>query len=205
MSKERSIKTLLLDGGCHCFNFTNTIHSRKEEGIYDYLETYDSLLDWCEKVKLLPKDRIKKLRDFAMGNNKNAEKMLLEIKLKRELLYKIFSSIIHNKLIDETFIEDFNSALSDSLSNLAFKFNKGKIDLGWNESKINLMEPLWIIFKDAFDIFTAVSVNRYKECNACGWLFLDRSKNNSRVWCNMQTCGSIDKAKRYYYRKKEKA
>jgi predicted RNA-binding Zn ribbon-like protein len=202
MSKERNIQTLLLDGGCHCFNFINTVNSRKEEEIFDYLQTYDDLLEWSDRVKLLPRERLKQLNEFAKKNTKSAEKKLKEIKSKRELLYHIFSLIIHNKIVDESSAKDFNDVLSDSLSNLVFKFNKGKLDLGWNEKEVNMTEPLWVVMKDAFDIFTSLSLSRFKECDACGWIFLDKSKNNSRVWCNMQTCGSIDKAKRYYYRKK---
>ncbi|MGA3058695.1 MAG: CGNR zinc finger domain-containing protein [Candidatus Limnocylindrales bacterium] len=32
---------------------------------------------------------------------------------------------------------------------------------------------------------------------SCGWLFIDESKNHSRVWCEMATCGSRAKMTRY--------
>jgi hypothetical protein len=32
---------------------------------------------------------------------------------------------------------------------------------------------------------------------SCGWLFIDESKNHSRVWCDMDTCGSRAKMTRY--------
>ncbi len=203
MSKVRSIKTLQLDSGRHCFNFTNTVHSRTEEGIFDYLKTYDDLIEWMEKVNLLSKARLKILKDFVSERPKEAEKKLLQIKNKRELLYQTFSSIIHNKNIDKTLVTQFNETLSEALSNLAFDITKNRIELGWKNEGVNLLEPLWVIFKDAFDILTSVPKKRIKECGSCGWLFLDNSKNNSRVWCSMQTCGSSDKAKRYYYRKKK--
>ena len=204
MSKEKNIDTLLLDGGCHCFNFINTVHSRTEELSYDYLQTYDDLLKWSEKVKLLPNERIKRLKVLARKNEKAAEKKLVDIKNKRELLFNIFSSIINKDKFDNSLVEEFNNTLSQALSNLAFEFNSGEINLSWKKSDVDLMEPLWVIFKNAFDILTSISQKRLKACKSCGWLFLDNSKNNSRTWCNMQTCGSIDKSKRYYHRKKAK-
>ncbi|NJR13323.1 MAG: hypothetical protein HC779_02360 [Phyllobacteriaceae bacterium] len=39
---------------------------------------------------------------------------------------------------------------------------------------------------------------RLKACPACGWLFLDRSKNRSRAWCDMTVCGNRAKARRFY-------
>jgi predicted RNA-binding Zn ribbon-like protein len=51
-------------------------------------------------------------------------------------------------------------------------------------------------------LLTTASYVKIKECPSCGWLFLDKSKNGKRRWCNMLTCGSNDKATRYYHRKK---
>ncbi|MDH4413505.1 MAG: CGNR zinc finger domain-containing protein [Rhizobium sp.] len=43
---------------------------------------------------------------------------------------------------------------------------------------------------------------RMKICGNCGWLFIDRSKNRSRTWCDMTVCGNRVKANRHYHRKK---
>jgi predicted RNA-binding Zn ribbon-like protein len=44
---------------------------------------------------------------------------------------------------------------------------------------------------------------RLKMCKACGYPFYDVTKNRSRVWCEMASCGSQHKAKEY--RKRQKA
>lgn len=46
------------------------------------------------------------------------------------------------------------------------------------------------------------SPDRMKICAKCGWLFLDRSKNRSRMWCDMAVCGNRVKASRHYQRKR---
>ncbi len=201
---KRTVKNMLLDGGSYCFDFANTIHSRKNEATYDYLNSYGDIIDWSERVKLLPHDRLRKLKEYAGGNKNEAEQILTEIINKRELLYKIFSSITHNKNLTEIEAEEFNNTLSDSLSHLRLQINKRGINIGWDQNDVDLMEPLWAVFKDAYDIITTVPLNRIKECKACGWVFIDKSKNNSRTWCNMQTCGSIEKSKRYYHNTKKK-
>ncbi|MGO4438511.1 CGNR zinc finger domain-containing protein [Rhizobium sp. RAF56] len=45
---------------------------------------------------------------------------------------------------------------------------------------------------------------RTKICNNCGWLFVDRSKNRSRTWCDMAVCGNRAKATRHYQKRKER-
>lgn len=42
-----------------------------------------------------------------------------------------------------------------------------------------------------------------KICGHCGWLFIDRSRNRSRTWCDMAVCGNRAKASRHYRKRKE--
>jgi predicted RNA-binding Zn ribbon-like protein len=81
----------------------------------------------------------------------------------------------------------------------------------------DLMEALALTLRGAasqkgLDAATARSVlrliampdpERMKICRNCGWLFIDRSKNRSRAWCDMAVCGNRAKASRHYRRKKE--
>ena len=39
-------------------------------------------------------------------------------------------------------------------------------------------------------------------CPNCSWLFVDRSRNSSRLWCDMAVCGNRQKASRHYHRRK---
>jgi predicted RNA-binding Zn ribbon-like protein len=79
-----------------------------------------------------------------------------------------------------------------------------------------LLGTLAVTLRDAkpngLDTATAHSVlrliampdpERMKICRNCGWLFIDRSKNKSRAWCDMAVCGNRAKASRHYRRKKE--
>ena len=49
------------------------------------------------------------------------------------------------------------------------------------------------------------SSGRLRECrdDSCGWLFLDRSRNGSRVWCSSADCGNRSRARRHYRRHHE--
>ena len=60
----------------------------------------------------------------------------------------------------------------------------------------------WRIVEAALALLTSERFASVKSCPACGWFFLDTSKNKSRRWCSMATCGSNAKARRYYWRSK---
>jgi predicted RNA-binding Zn ribbon-like protein len=53
----------------------------------------------------------------------------------------------------------------------------------------------------AVELLTSNAMTRLKSCPGCGWFFLDMSKNYSRRWCSMATCGSSAKSRAYYLRR----
>jgi len=201
---ERTIETLKLDGGCPAFDFTNTVHSRKDNFVFDYLNSYDDLLQWSAKTSLLPERRLRLLAASAAKESAKAESILRKAKVTREVLYSVFSSIAVHVQPKADLLEKFNEIMGEAMSNLNYVFENGEKVLKWPETPVNLEEPLWHVLKSVFDIWYQEDVSRIKECGSCGWLFLDKTKNKRRRWCNMQTCGSNEKALRYYYRQKEK-
>lgn len=44
--------------------------------------------------------------------------------------------------------------------------------------------------------------SRIRICPNCDWLFLDQSRNGSRIWCDMAVCGNRAKARRHYRRRR---
>src|SRR5207249_84080 len=56
------------------------------------------------------------------------------------------------------------------------------------------------IVRSAVDLLTSGERDRVKECASatCEWVFLDRSKNHSRRWCDMSDCGNRAKARRFH-------
>lgn len=56
--------------------------------------------------------------------------------------------------------------------------------------------------RSALALISGPERQRMRICGNCGWLFIDRSKNRSRIWCDMAVCGNRQKANRHYRRKK---
>ena len=58
------------------------------------------------------------------------------------------------------------------------------------------------VAKSALGLLCDDASARIRICADCNWLFLDRSRNGSRVWCDMAVCGNRQKARRHYGRRK---
>ena len=54
----------------------------------------------------------------------------------------------------------------------------------------------------ALSLLAGETMRRIRICPNCNWLFLDRSRNSSRLWCDMAVCGNRQKASRHYKRRR---
>ncbi|MBI4413448.1 MAG: CGNR zinc finger domain-containing protein, partial [candidate division NC10 bacterium] len=74
----------------------------------------------------------------------------------------------------------------------------------WTGDGQRLDRMLWAVTRSAADLLTSGELAAVRECEAetCAWLFMDRSRNRSRRWCDMKACGNRAKARRHYERKK---
>lgn len=203
MEKQRSIDTLPLDGGWLCLDFINTVHDRTAGDPFEYLAGYGDLIDWSVKVELLTSAEKKEFELIAGTNREQADLVLNYIIETRELLYKYFLAIAQARIPAGDLQVKFNALLSETLVKLELRVGEHMdVHQLWSD-KHDLKYPLLPVIKSAYDLLTSGILNRVKECGSCGWLFLDQSKNKSRKWCSMESCGSNVKAKRYYHRKKK--
>src|SRR5919201_532490 len=56
--------------------------------------------------------------------------------------------------------------------------------------------------KTANELLTSVDTAHIGQCSGpdCRWLWIDRTRNHSRRWCDMAICGNRAKARRHYAR-----
>ena len=197
----RTLESLQLDGGCVVFDFINTVDARIPTSTFDYLQDYNDLLAWSEKVKLLDRKRLEVIGTCLKSNQQRGERAFRKAIKVRELLYALFSAIAKGRSPNEDVVESFNVWLAQAFSKIKITIKSGGSKVYFTDTEISLDEPLWKILTSAYQVLMESNPERIRECPRCGWLFLDTSKNGKRKWCNMQVCGSHDKALRYYYKK----
>ena len=54
----------------------------------------------------------------------------------------------------------------------------------------------------ALSLLDGANLRKLKICPNCNWLFLDKSRNSSRLWCDMAVCGNRAKARHHYRRQR---
>jgi len=195
----RSIEDTEFDGGLLCLDFVNTVRNRHEEPVYEYLRTAEDWLTWTRRKGLLTRGALNNLNQKSVNANE-----LNQVLTCREDLYQIFRAIVNGKRPTESQESALNKHFMLLFRHLSIVVRGGKrVEWVISMKKDSLLLPLLYVIQSAYELVTGNQLDRIKECDGCGWLYFDKSKNLSRRWCNMQTCGSTDKTQRYYYKQKD--
>ncbi|UCG53270.1 MAG: ABATE domain-containing protein [Candidatus Latescibacterota bacterium] len=190
-------------GNAPALDFVNTVHSRLEIDTHDYLQDYAALAQWAREGGLVSTGEHRELVERAAAHPGMARRVLQRAIELREVMYRLFSSVIRGEDPMSSDVETLNKSLGAALSRRRVRRVGDAFDWSWDPGRDQLDRPLWPVILSAADLLAAGDKRRLKECPApdgCGWLFLDTSKNGTRKWCNMRTCGNIAKARRYYKR-----
>jgi predicted RNA-binding Zn ribbon-like protein len=194
----RSLDTLELVGGALCLDFVNTVNSRVHTE-HDYLMQYSDLVGWAQKMEVLSPTQTNQLLKRAKQNPADAERALSTARSFRNLLYRIFSNAVRDSEPAKSDMELFVESYAGAISHGSFIRKDSHYTTNWQLDE-TFDALLWPIIYSAGEMLLSGEVAQVKECPGCGWLFLDTSKNQTRRWCSMNTCGTRDKMRRYYAR-----
>ena len=116
----------------------------------------------------------------------------------RAAIHRAGSAIAHGEAAAENDLRTIKELASHAVgaSKLVPRPDGYRFDFSAASPEIALLGPVsW----SAVEILAAGQFHRLKQCPAegCGWLFTDLSKNSSRRWCDMATCGNRTKVARH--------
>jgi len=203
MPEVRSAPVFEFSGGWLCLDFTNTKlgPTREREQFLEYAD----LVAWGSQADLLSRRMTTELKRGAAAHPRTASRTLVRAIELREAIFRIFGNAAAGGRPAPRDIELLNEHLGPSLAHLRVEVASDGPRWTWDDSGPPLERVLWPVARSAAELLTSDDLKRVRECGSdrCFWLFLDHSRNRSRRWCDMQTCGNRAKARRFYSRKKK--
>jgi predicted RNA-binding Zn ribbon-like protein len=190
-------------GGRLCLEFTNTISARDTGTPNERLHSYGDLLAWSEREGAVPAALVAQLAKVAESKPQAAGIALQSAVELREALYRIFTAHAGGNPPRGNDLALLNAILAHAMPHLRLAAGENGFAWRWDEEMVELDRMLWPVVRSAADLLTSDDLSRVRECAGehCTWLFIDRSKNHSRRWCDMQECGNVAKVRRYRGRK----
>ncbi len=196
--------SLPLIGGWLCLDFTNTTSGRGGDRQREHLDSYGDLLAWSEHAGALSHSDATALAPLALGDRAAANAVLIRALALRDALHALFVARLRGMTAPPDALALLNAALADALSRGRLRPAPDGFAWDWSGAAADLARPLQPIARAAADLLTSPALARLKLCpgRACGWLFVDGTKNGRRRWCEMAVCGSRAKARRYHRRRR---
>jgi predicted RNA-binding Zn ribbon-like protein len=193
-------------GGALCLDFANTGPDQKApETRAEKLKSYADLLSWAVQSGELTIPDARKLLTAANHSAKKASVALLKARELRNAIYNVFRAIAAQRAPATADLDMLNRFWKSASIHRTVAHTSGDFHRVWVMDEGDELErPLWPVVASAEELLTSGEVGLVRECLSqnCSWLFLDHSRNKSRRWCDMKTCGNRAKAKRHYERAK---
>jgi predicted RNA-binding Zn ribbon-like protein len=191
-------------GGWLCLDFTNTVENRPDVHPQELLNSYHDLVSWGQQAQALAEREARGLLEEAAHHPGGASSVLERAVEIRETIYRIFRAVAEDIMPEEDDLVSLSAAVADAQAHARIVPKAGGFDWDWIGHANELDSMLWPVVRSAADLLTSDELDDVRVCasETCNWLFMDTSKNHSRRWCDMKSCGNRAKARRFYGRKK---
>ena len=191
-----------LTGGQLALDLANTISRRDDpERRKDHVENYRDLVSFARQSGIISAKQAGELLSYAEKHGRQARRSFLEAVKLREAIYRAFSAIAQGRNAAVADLELISEFALKALQHRSLSRANGGYRWKWRENDAP-DRIMWPMSKAAADLLTSEQLRIVRVCEApdCEWLFLDHSRNRSRRWCDMTTCGNRQKARRHYQR-----
>jgi predicted RNA-binding Zn ribbon-like protein len=186
-----------------CLDFVNTVTWDGPDMVRDdQLRGYGQLLDWAADRGALGEEEVEQLREEAAADADARRRALGRAWAFRRALHDCFRAVVRREAPPATSIALVNAAIVAAPPRFALAPGADGIALAIPAGPHP--DPLRSVLRSALHLLASPDLGRMRECAAerCGRLYLDQTKNNSRRWCDMETCGNRAKARRHQARKR---
>ncbi|MEX2314914.1 MAG: ABATE domain-containing protein [Thermomicrobiales bacterium] len=193
-----------LDAGILALDFANTLDGRYDPVPRELLRGYDDVLAFSLLAKTLDQSAADRLAELASRSPDAAELQLRDARELRESIFGVFSAVAGGDEPQDVDLDALNRFQAKAMSRGKLVHAADGFGWGWEDDDA-LDRPLWPLVRSAVDLLLTGDRRRLRECAAadCGWLFYDTSRNQSRRWCSMQSCGNRAKVQQFRERRRD--
>lgn len=178
--------------------FVNTLSGRGSAAPTESLVSYLALLDWARRAGVLTAAAAADLTKRAEAQPAEAARALVAARELREALHALFSAIAGNRTPAPSVLAGLADHLAPGFAQARLVFHNGV--LRWAPGAVaGLGDVTRELARATATLVGSDRLQRVRACAAddCRWWFIDDTRNHSRRWCEMKTCGNRAKLRRY--------
>jgi len=195
------IRALPIVAGHVALDFANTVDDPLGPLRFDHIAEYPRLLVWSKRVGILSDGAAAELSQLASEHPSRAAAAVRRAHSLRQALNEMFGALADGKAPAAGW-EHLRSFVVAATQKARVTSAASRVSVNWDF--VDAESPLWPVAEASYRLLASPELKRLKRCVGCPWLFLDRSKNQSRRWCSMEFCGTDEKMRRYVTRRAER-
>ena len=195
-----------MSGGYLALDFANTVGGTRTAPT-EHLGGYQELLEWARQAGVMDEAEVRRLARSAERRPAEAKKAFRRGIELREAIFRAFDARARARPEPLDSVDVIDREAREAAQHHTIRRRDGGFVREWENKREDLERPLWPVAVAAADLLMSRDERIVKECgsNTCDWLFIDRSRNRSRRWCDMRDCGNREKARRFYARKRARS
>jgi predicted RNA-binding Zn ribbon-like protein len=204
---DKNLAALDLLGGGPALDFVNSIDPRGgPERPIDYLGDYEELVRWAAYASVVSPERSQALIRDAGRNRRAAGRVWRRAIAHREALYRVLAARVRGEAVAEADLATLGRERlrAEAHTELAAGSSGPFAIIATDEN--DLEAPLRELARASVALLTGADPDRLRICpvaeGGCGWVVLDQTRNGSRRWCSMSSCGNHAKATRLTERRR---
>jgi predicted RNA-binding Zn ribbon-like protein len=195
METAEGVARMRLVGGTVAQDFVNTrVGPPAGPPDDDVLTGYPELVAWAVHAGALTETDAVALRGQSRDNPRGSRAAFARSLRVRGDLDEIFRALAGDRSPHPSVLARLRDDEADALGHAQLE-RGSTFAWTWRDDH-TLARPLRPVVHAAVHLLTTGVLDRIKECEGCGFIFNDQSKNRSRRWCSMQDCGTAEKIRR---------
>jgi predicted RNA-binding Zn ribbon-like protein len=191
-------------GGSVALDLANTLGGMHTAPTHEHLVEYRDLVEFGRAAGTLTPVQARRLVDEAARQPARASTVLRRAVALREAIWRVFDAFAKDARAEPSDLATIHDEELAALRHARFEQSASGVGYAWSDELL-LDRPLWAIARSGADLLRSPhDLARVRECGSatCEWLFIDRSRNHTRRWCDMNDCGNRAKVRRFRQRQR---
>jgi predicted RNA-binding Zn ribbon-like protein len=191
-----------------CLSLANTRHWRNSAAPKELLNAYADVLDWAVAKSIYDKSEAEVLAREASAHRHVANAELRRTIELREAIVRLFACRAHGLAVRDEDLAKVMESFDEASKLMTLRVVDGRLVPGIAPDQEGLELPRWQAAVSAIGLYTSEAIARVKQCaddRGCGWLFLDTTRNASRMFCFSRECGNRARQAKFRERRRQSA
>ena len=182
-----------------CLDFCNSGQNAREPSGTESIASFTDLVDWLEVAEAVTGSQAARLRQAGAGSPRAAVQVWGRAIKFREALFRVLNAKAGGGSVAREDLSDIEAEHARALAFARLSWAGEAYRWSLDPSAAALDAAMQPLVESAVSLLTSAKLERLRRCgkSTCYWLFIDETRNHSRRWCEMASCGNVVKVRRH--------